>query len=133
MKSLNSVPWIITAALAASLAAGCGDQNPPAQSASSGPAGMDQKIDQATTDMKQQSGGMGEAVADSTITAKVKTAIVSEPGLNAAQIKVDTSGGIVTLTGQVDSPQKVERATQVAQAVIGVKSVENRLDVKSSG
>ena len=133
MKSFNSVPWIITAALAAGLAFGCGDRNNPDQSASNGPGRMDQKIDQATADMKQQAGSMGEAVADSTITAKVKTAIVSEPGLNAAQIKVDTSDGVVTLTGQVDSPQKVERATQVTQAVTGVKSVENRLDVKASG
>jgi len=132
MKSFNSVTWIVTTALAASLAAGC-DQKTPAESAASDTRRMDQKIDQATADMKQQAGKIGEAVADSTITAKVKTAIVSEPGLHAAQINVDTAGGVVTLTGSVDTPQKVERATQVAQAVTGVKSVENRLDVKSSG
>ncbi len=130
MKSFNSVTWIATAALAAGLAAGC-DQNP--ESAASSMGRIDQKVDQATADMKQQSAGMGNPAADTTITTKVKTAIVSEPGLRAAQINVDTADGVVTLTGSVDSPQKAERATQVAQAVTGVKSVDNRLDVKSSG
>ena len=128
MKSFKSVSWIATAALAAGLVAGC-EQNP--QSASMGR--IDQKVDQATADMKQQAANAGDAAADSTITDKVKTAIVSEPGLRAAQINVDTADGVVTLTGSVDSPQKAERATQVAQAVTGVKSVDNRLDVKSSG
>ncbi len=132
MKSFNSVTWMVSAALAAGLAAGC-NQKTPSESAASDSGRIEQKIDQATADMKQQAAKMGEAAADSTITAKVKTAIVSEPGLRAAQINVDTADGIVTLTGSVDAPQKVERATQIAQAVTGVKAVDNRLDVKSSG
>lgn len=128
MKSFKSVTWIAAAALAAGLVAGC-EQNP--ESTSMGR--IDQKVDQATADMKQQSAGMENPAADTAITSKVKTAIVSEPGLRAARINVDTADGVVTLTGSVDTPQKAERATQVAQAVIGVKSVDNRLDVKSSG
>lgn len=75
----------------------------------------------------------GAKVSDAAITAKVKSAIVSEPGLKTMQINVDTADGVVTLTGVVDAPQNIDRATQVAQAVEGVKFVNNRLNVKSSG
>ena len=58
-------------------------------------------------------------------------ALVGEPGLKALKIDVDTANGVVTLTGAVDTPQSLDRATQVAQAVDGVTSVDNRLNVKS--
>ena len=77
-----------------------------------------------------KSQGVGEYASDAGLTAKVKTALVAEPGLKALQINVDTADGVVTLSGTVDSPTNVDRATQVAQAVQGVKSVDNRLTVK---
>ena len=73
----------------------------------------------------------GLAVDDAAITAKVKAAIVAEPGLKAMQINVDTDKGVVTLSGSVDSVSNSEKAKTLADAVAGVKAVENRLELKS--
>ncbi len=72
----------------------------------------------------------GEYVDDSTITAKVKAAILGDPALKVFQISVETFKGVVQLSGFVNSPQVVSRAAAVASQVSGVKSVKNNLLVK---
>ena len=72
----------------------------------------------------------GEYVDDSTITTKVKAAILEDPGLKVFQINVETFKGTVQLSGFVDSAQNVNRAGEVARSVKGVKSVKNNLVVK---
>lgn len=73
-----------------------------------------------------------ENLDDAAITAKVKTAILAEPGLKSLEISVDTVQNVTTLTGTVDSQQSSDKAQQVAAAVSGVKSVENKLVVQPS-
>lgn len=126
MNMSHNTTWIAAAILATALAAGC-DRNTPDRTAER--AG--EKIDQAAAEIKEKAGQTGNKIEDATITAKVKTALIGEPGLKALKINVDTANGVVTLTGAVDTPQSLDRATQVAQAVDGVKSVDNRLNVKS--
>ena len=72
-----------------------------------------------------------EAVTDTTITGKVKTALATDVGLKTVTgINVDTdAGGIVTLSGKVDSADTKKRAGEVAKKVGGVKSVKNKLTV----
>lgn len=77
---------------------------------------------------KQESAG--EYLDDSTITAKVKAAILSEPSLNVAEINVETFKGTVQLSGFVKDPKDVEKAVEVARHVRGVKSVKNDLRAK---
>jgi osmotically-inducible protein OsmY len=72
----------------------------------------------------------GEYVDDATITAKVKAAILNEPGLKSLQISVETYKDVVQLSGFVDNAQSKTRAGQVAAGVAGVKSVRNDLVVK---
>jgi len=74
----------------------------------------------------------GDKVSDSTITAEVKSALAADPQLSALKIDVDTSNGVVTLTGPAPDEQSKSRATQIAAAPKGVMRVENRLEVKSS-
>lgn len=126
MNMSHNTTWIAAAILATALAAGC-DRNTPDRTAER--AG--EKIDQAAAEIKEKAGQTGNKIEDAAITAKVKMALVGEPGLKALKIDVDTANGVVTLTGAVDTPQSLDRATQVAQAVDGVKSVDNRLNVKS--
>jgi len=134
MKILRNTMWITAAILATALASGC-DRNKSGETAgqkldrTTERAG--EKLDQAAADIKQKAEQAGDKLDDAAITAKVKTAMIGEPGLKALQINVDTANGVVTLTGAVDTPQNLDRATQVAQAVEGVKSVDNRLNVKS--
>ncbi len=72
----------------------------------------------------------GQYVDDKVITAKVKAALVEDPGVKALQIKVETYQGIVQLSGFVDKPEQVIRANDIAKGVEGVKSVKNDLIVR---
>ena len=71
------------------------------------------------------------AVDDSAVTAKVKAALLAEPGLKSLQIGVDTKNGAVTLSGAVDSAASRDRAKEVAGGVNGVSTVVDQLTVKS--
>ena len=80
-----------------------------------------------------QAADKATVVADDTaITAKVKAAILAEPGLKSLQISVDTKDGTVTLTGNVDNSDMRDKAKQVASATTGVKGVIDQLSVKAS-
>ena len=74
--------------------------------------------------------GTGEYVDDSVVTAKVKTAILEQPGLKSAEINVETFKGVVQLSGFVGSQASADSAVMVAKNVAGVKSVKNDMRVK---
>ena len=71
----------------------------------------------------------GKPVDDATVTAKVKSAFVAEPNLQALIIDVDTTAGVVTLKGTADTVEQKQRAEQIATTVQGVRSVKNELMV----
>jgi len=79
-----------------------------------------------------QTAKAGMAIDDAEITSKVKAAIFAEPGIKTLQVSVDTVGGVVTLSGSVDSQSISNRARELASAVAGVSDVENHLVVKSN-
>jgi hyperosmotically inducible periplasmic protein len=68
----------------------------------------------------------GEVIDDTTITTKVKTNLLADPTVSAFAISVDTSRGIVSLTGIVNSAAERARAIQVAQETGGVRRVDAR-------
>jgi hyperosmotically inducible protein len=74
----------------------------------------------------------GQTVDDAGVTAKVKAALLAESGVDGMKINVDTFNGRVTLKGEVPNQGQIDRATQVAKGVEGVKEVDNRLTVSSS-
>ena len=69
-------------------------------------------------------------VADSAITTKVKTALLTEKGVPSTAISVETYEARVQLSGFVDTVAIKEKAGKVAAGVSGVKTVENKLAVK---
>jgi len=71
------------------------------------------------------------AYDDTEITTKVKAELLAEPGLKSMQISVDTSKGVVTLTGTVDSKANSDKAKARTMAISGVKDVNNQLVVTS--
>ncbi|HSG22076.1 MAG TPA: BON domain-containing protein [Azonexus sp.] len=75
----------------------------------------------------------GEYLDDSTITTKVKAAFVSDKGVDATDVKVETFKGTVQLSGFADSAAEIERAAQIAAKVAGVKGVRNDIRLKPSG
>ena len=81
----------------------------------------------ASTSKKEST---GEYVDDSVITTKVKSLLAEDDFLKSFQISVETYKGIVQLSGFVNSRQAVDKASQIAYSVKGVKSVKNDLIVK---
>lgn len=73
----------------------------------------------------------GAVVDDALLTAKVKTALIQSPDTKAHQITVKTEGGVVQLSGFVNSPETKTAAATIAMSVSGVKAVDNALSVKS--
>ena len=72
----------------------------------------------------------GQYIDDATLTTKVKVALVSDSLLSAFEVKVNTQQGIVTLSGEVDKPETIQRAIKLAAAVPGVKAINTHLMVK---
>lgn len=67
---------------------------------------------------------------DSTITARVKAALLAEPGIPSLSISVETYEGRVQLSGFVRAPDIASRAGRVTAGVNGVRTVHNNLSVR---
>jgi hyperosmotically inducible protein len=68
-----------------------------------------------------------EAAEDAKITRQVEAKLFNQPVLGGYPISVDTYDGDVTLTGQVDTENQKERATEIAKSVAGVNHVYDLL------
>lgn len=68
-------------------------------------------------------------IDDKDITMAVETELLLNVSTPSYLIDVNTTEGIVTLTGEVDNLLASKRATQIARSVKGVKSVINRIDI----
>ena len=73
---------------------------------------------------------VGNFMDDSSITAKVKAALVDDKNIKSAGISVKTDNKVVTLSCVVESQAQAEHAVSIAKAVEGVKSVNNDLKTK---
>lgn len=72
----------------------------------------------------------GELVDDSVITTKVKSALLTEKGVDSTAISVETFKGRVLLAGYVRSPDQRQRAEGLARSVAGVKAVSNNIELR---
>ena len=122
-------PTLLVAALAAATLATVGCEQRSAD-------GVGRSVSQSAENMQTKTDQVANKVAteadDAAITAKVKAAILAEPGLKSLQINVDTKGATVTLSGNVDSDMLRDRAKQIAMATEGVKDVVDNLSIKPS-
>jgi hyperosmotically inducible periplasmic protein len=77
---------------------------------------------------KAYSPSTGEAKADdSKLTSMVLAGLKADKELNPLRIDVDTRDGVVTLSGSVPTAAAKARASEIAQNVKNVKSVNNQL------
>lgn len=134
MKIDNSFKAVFASMMIVSGLAAC-DKPGPAETAG-------KKIDQVTENVStlasnsadkadrvltEQSKAAGQALDDTQITTKVKTALLNAPGLQSMKITVDTVKGKVTLSGSADSQSNLDKAVKLTEAVEGVQSVRNNL------
>jgi osmotically-inducible protein OsmY len=73
----------------------------------------------------------GEYIDDTAITAKVKSAFVSDDTVKALDVQVETFRGVVQLSGFVDSTAQKARAEEIARMTNGVRDVTNNIQLKS--
>lgn len=70
---------------------------------------------------------VGTVIDDVTLTTRVKAALLAEPDVKSLDIGVETFSGTVQLSGFVDSEWQIEKATEVARRIEGVRQVRNNL------
>lgn len=73
---------------------------------------------------------VGDFMDDSTITARVKAALIDHKDINSGDISVKTENKVVTLSGDVTSDEQKSQALSVAKAVEGVSQVNDKLTVQ---
>ncbi|HDT5875045.1 TPA: molecular chaperone OsmY [Klebsiella quasipneumoniae subsp. similipneumoniae] len=73
---------------------------------------------------------VGDFMDDSTITARVKAALIDHKDINSGDISVKTENKVVTLSGDVTSAEQKSQALSVAKAVEGVSQVNDKLTVQ---
>jgi hyperosmotically inducible periplasmic protein len=72
----------------------------------------------------------GEYFDDTTLTAKVKAALLADKQVSAARINVETFKGIVQLSGFANNKLEADKAVEIAINVRGVKSVKDDIRIK---
>jgi len=96
------------------------------------------KTGNATEDAAKKTGNATENAAkktatvmtDAEITSAVKTKLLGDKAVGGMKVDVDTSHGVVTLTGPVYSTGERDEALRLARTTKGVKSVVNKLTVE---
>ena len=67
---------------------------------------------------------------DAATTSEIKAKFLADDIVPSRKVKVETTDGVVQLSGTVESKAQSERAESIAKAIDGVKSVKNDLKTK---
>jgi osmotically-inducible protein OsmY len=79
----------------------------------------------------QQAGhAIADATADARTTTAIKAKLVASRDLSALNISVNTTAGVVTLSGRVSSADQVSKAMLLSMETEGVREVISTLQVK---
>ena len=72
----------------------------------------------------------GRALDDKTITAEVKGRLSDDPLYKFSDVDVKTFGGVVQLSGFVNTNEQKQRAAEIARQVNGVTQVVDNITLK---
>ena len=139
MKPKQHMVWLVVPLTLAGLA-GC-DKPPSGQSmgekVGQTATEVGRTIDQTAKDVERSADKASAAAAatmdDAAVTAKVRALVLSELGMRAIDVGVETKDGVVSLSGAVGTEGDRRRAAELAASIANVKNVENHLVVKSTG
>jgi len=79
---------------------------------------------------REISKSIADGTADARITGTIKGKLVANRDLSAMSISVNTTSGVVTLSGSVSSPEDIGKAVLLAMETDGVREVISSLQVK---
>jgi hyperosmotically inducible periplasmic protein len=122
MNTQNKLLVLAVTLVSALSIAGCGKSEEKARAPGEAP----------TATAPEAKTTVGTTIDDSTITTKVKSALLADPDVKGLDIKVETNKGEVQLSGFVDSQIQIDRAISVARGVEGVKNVQNKMALKTT-
>jgi osmotically-inducible protein OsmY len=74
----------------------------------------------------------GEKIDDASITAQVKMSLLSHRSTSALKTKVETTDGVVTLTGIAKNAAEKSLVTKLATDIHGVGSVVNNMTIDTT-
>jgi len=93
------------------------------------------ELERAGLVVREKLAKAGEAISDATAdartTATIKGKFLKEPGLASLNISVDTTDGLVTLSGTARSHEEITKAVRVALETEGVRKVVSTLQVRA--
>ena len=96
-----------------------------------------EQIARTGTVVKEKAKSAGQSIAGAAANARttttIKAKLVTEPGLPSFSINVDTTDGLVTLSGKVESHEQVARAVKLALETDGVHKVISTLQIVPVG
>ena len=73
---------------------------------------------------------VGEVIDDASITAQIKSALLTHRSTGAIKTKVKTRDGVVTVSGEAKNPAEKDLVTKLVTDIKGVNSVVNNMEVK---
>ena len=82
--------------------------------------------------LKMPGATMGENIDDASITAQAKMTLLFHRSTSAGNTKVETNGGIVTLSGKARNAAEKDLAAKLVTDINGVKSVVNNMTIDES-
>jgi len=91
--------------------------------------GIDDPLQDRAREGADQAADATPDLSDAGITTKVKSKFLGDTDVPGLKIDVDTTDGVVTLTGTVETAAEKQRAMELAKATDGVKNVVDRIKV----
>lgn len=79
----------------------------------------------------EKSESTGEYLDSAAVTAKIKGLYMRDDRVDSLNVKVDTYKGNVQLSGFVKSEAEKQAAEEIAEKLVGVKSVTNNIIVRT--
>jgi hypothetical protein len=80
--------------------------------------------------MREAGKFLGDVADNATTTGSIKAKLLKDPLTSGLSIDVDTTDGVVTLSGKVDSHEEIARAMSLAMDTGGVRKVISTLQVE---
>ena len=72
---------------------------------------------------------ISDAAANAKTTAVIKGKLLADKNISATHISVDTTDGVVTMSGKVQTPEELARAIKIAYDTDGVTKVHSTIQV----
>jgi osmotically-inducible protein OsmY len=74
--------------------------------------------------------GLGCGVAkDTQLQLKIKEALKADRNVQADKLTVNVAKGVVTISGELYTPEEIDRVVQIVQGIEGVVEVKNQMSL----